>query len=108
MPPTDQKAAMKTQHSPTPWNYREKMSGITIFSNKKSICQINKNYKNINANAAFIIRAVNCHEAYEYLAEVAGRVRSVLNGENKELLTKSQMENLLFEALEDIAKAETL
>jgi hypothetical protein len=51
---------------------------------------------------AFIVQAVNAHEAYEELAQVANRIRAVLNDEGKEVLTKAQMEDMLFKA---IAKA---
>lgn len=90
-------------HTPTPWHVeKDKIGCSTIHAeNRYEIAS------HLDApDAAYIVTCVNAHKAYEYLAKVAGRIRSVLNGENKELLTKSLMENLLFEALEDIARAE--
>jgi hypothetical protein len=49
------------------------------------------------------VRAVNRSTAVDELIAIANRVRAALNDEGKEILTKREMEDMLFKA---IAKAE--
>lgn len=63
----------KLVHSPLPWNCREKMSGMTIFSETKVIGQIKNNYDNSEANAEYICLAANhFEEAVELLKKIGG------------------------------------
>src|SRR6185436_18843022 len=91
------------QHTPTPWHIQKRISGDQMFEiYTEGIEEVEAKVALAfeKEDAAFIVRAVNSHEA---LVEAAKRVRSVLNDEGKEILTKAEMEQLLFEA---IAQAE--
>lgn len=88
------------KHTPTPWNV-EDLYYIRRRDKDDMVEDLVQCEK--DSDAAFIVKAVNAHQAYEELAQVANRVRAVLNDEGKEVLTKAEMEDMLFKAL---AKAE--
>lgn len=61
---------MKTQHAQTPWNYNAVLSMVEIGA--KQISGPYYNQETAEANAAFIVKAVNSHyELVEACKEVA-------------------------------------
>jgi len=57
---------MRSQHTPTPWKVAESVKGKTcyaIVSRDGWIADLNECHGDRLANASFIVRAVNSHEA---------------------------------------------
>ncbi len=54
---------MEAKHSELPWFISQRVKGLTAFidSGNRTVCQMTG--KNSEANAAFIVRACNAHEA---------------------------------------------
>jgi hypothetical protein len=74
---------METKHTPTPWKVNDcRDSGWmdnAIYIAKDSgenLARVYKDYGNVEANAAFIVRAVNAHD--ELVAKLSA-VQSILN-----------------------------
>lgn len=89
------------QHTPTPWEYVKTKSGYIVGTDKLIIARINPRPDNdvrSDLNAAFIVRAVNCHE--EFL-EVAERVLEALEDHDPESL------NIMDKAIINILKRAT-
>lgn len=98
----------KPQHPPTPLKLTYDGKGLNDANNiyKERVATLSGRYATTQIGEA-IERAVNAYEKDQEikreLIAAANRVRSVLNDEGKEVLTKAEMEDILFKA---IAKAE--
>lgn len=77
--PFAENESSKSQHTPTPWNVHKEDDGrVTIYQQNAPYDNVtlshepaygNRPYEGIEADAAFIVRAVNAHEAFEKIRE---------------------------------------
>ena len=82
-----------------PWRFDSELLIVRAVDGDGALARLEgwDSIENDEANGELIVRAVNNHEA---LLEACTRVRSWLNEEHKEVLTKRECEEILFKAIQ--------
>ena len=89
-------------HTPTPWRIEREYGEIEITSELGQVARIESVSPSAQADAAFIVRAVNAHE--ELIASIKDAIVSIENGAG--LYAASGLKDALRLVDETIAKAE--
>lgn len=93
----------KSQHTPTPWEHQ----GTDIYHEKHWIAKtVDARTSESNANAAFIVRAANAHETLLKIVKELAEIPTIDETPGIAKGVFSEMDELICEAREAIAKAE--